>query len=60
MGGCPVTILSNGNYVVDESSWNDNRGAVTWENSSTGTSGIVSSANSLVGSNPGDQVASIS
>jgi hypothetical protein len=53
-----VTPLSNGNYVVLSSYWNGNRGAVTWGNGSTGTSGTVSAANSLVGSAPGDLVGS--
>jgi hypothetical protein len=55
-----VVPLSNGNYVVASPGWNGGysrgRGAVTWGNGKTGTSGIVSEANSLVGSNPGDQV----
>ena len=51
-----VTPLSNGNYVVDSPYWNGGRGAVTWGNGSTGISGTVSAANSLVGSNPGDYV----
>ncbi len=51
-----VTPLSNGNYVVGSPFWNGNRGAVTWGNGSTGVSGIVSDANSLVGSNPNDRV----
>ena len=51
-----VTPLSNGNYVVDSSQWNGNRGAVTWGDGSTGVSGTISAANSLVGSNPGDYV----
>jgi hypothetical protein len=49
-----ITILSNGNYVVRSPYWNGNRGAVTWGSGSTGVSGIVSDANSLVGSNPGN------
>ena len=51
-----VTALSNGNYVVDSPYWNGDRGAVTWGNGSTGISGTISAANSLVGSNPGDEV----
>jgi hypothetical protein len=51
-----VTALSNGNYVVDSLNWNGRRGAVTWGSGSTGVSGPVSDANSLVGSNPYDQV----
>ena len=59
-----VTVLSNGNYVVDSPSWNASTGAVTLMNGSTGKAladgsiGRVTSANSLVGSNSGDQVGS--
>ena len=48
--------MSNGNYVVESPCWNGSRGAATWGNGSTGMSGTVSAANSLVGSNPGDYV----
>ncbi|MEA5424341.1 YDG domain-containing protein, partial [Synechococcus sp. CCY9202] len=58
-----VTALSNGNYVVASTEWNSltasNVGAVTWGNGSvTGerTAGVVSSENSLVGSNTFDLV----
>ncbi len=51
-----VTALTNGNYVVASPSWNDDRGAATWGSGTTGVSGTVSAANSLVGSNPGDYV----
>src|SRR5262249_9130837 len=50
--------LTNGNYVVRSPSWNGNRGAATWGSATTGVSGTVSDANSLVGSDPGDQVGS--
>ena len=50
-----ATVLSNGNYVIQSPSWNGDP-AATWGNGSTGISGTVSAANSLVGSNPGDQV----
>jgi hypothetical protein len=56
--GSSLTTLSNGNYVVGSRNWNGNRGAVTWGDRSTGVRGIVSEANSLVGSDPGDQVGS--
>ena len=56
VGGGGVTALTNGNYVVDSRNWNLYRGAVTWGNGATGTTGVVSSANSLVGSNEKDQV----
>src|SRR5207248_1718333 len=51
-----VTVLSSGNYVVRSFSWNNRRGAVSWGSSATGVSGIVSAANSLVGSSPDDEV----
>jgi hypothetical protein len=55
-----VTALSNGNYVVVSNKWHNeavaDAGAVTWGNGSTGTSGVVSAANSLVGSTNGDSV----
>jgi hypothetical protein len=61
VGGDPysgnfIFSLSNGNYVVGSSYWNNNRGAVTWANGDKGMTGTVSQANSLVGSDPGDQV----
>src|SRR5207237_8145368 len=41
--GFVVTLLTNGNYVVSSSFWNgpyfNARGAVTWGNGTTGTSG---------------------
>jgi hypothetical protein len=51
-----VFALSNGNYVVDSPEWQAKTGAVTWGNGTTGTSGTVSAANSLVGNAPGDEV----
>jgi hypothetical protein len=51
-----VEKLNNGNYVVSSPMWNGQRGAVTWANGTTGGTGVVSSANSLVGSNPNDQL----
>jgi hypothetical protein len=55
-----VTALSNGNYVVSSSYWDNggvaNAGAATWGDGTIGISGVVSSANSLVGSTAGDQV----
>jgi hypothetical protein len=59
VGGDGVTALSNGNYVVASGVWDGaaaNVGAVTWANGSTGRSGPVSSANSLIGSQSGDSV----
>lgn len=48
--------LTNGNYLVYELSWNGFRGAVTWCDQNSGINGSVSAANSIVGSNPFDQV----
>jgi len=56
IGNFGVTALINGNYVVKSASWNDSRGAATWGNGTTGISGLVSAANSLVGSSANDQV----
>ncbi len=53
VGSQVITMLSNGNYLVNSPEWNNWRGAVTWCNGSTGTSGTVSAGNSLVGSTPG-------
>lgn len=58
VGSEGITLLSgNGNYVVASPQWssdaspsNHQRGAATWANGSQGVSGVVSSANSLVGS----------
>src|SRR5262249_26317451 len=48
-----VVALSNGNYVVNSPNWDNgaasDAGAVTWGSGTTGVSGVVSSANSLVG-----------
>jgi hypothetical protein len=57
-----VVTLSNGNYVVVSPSWDNvsaaavDAGAVTWGNGATGTSGVVSIANSLVGTRMNDNV----
>jgi hypothetical protein len=57
-----VTALANGNYVVRSKSWDNpspvrtDTGAVTWGNGASGTSGVITSANSLIGSTAGDQV----
>ena len=56
VGSESVTVLSNGNYVVRSISWNGTRGAVTWGSGTSGVTGAVSAANSLVGTTPGDHV----
>ncbi len=62
VGGGGVTVLTNGNYVVRSASWGqpvgfqNEFGAVTWGNGTTGTIGLVSPANSLVGGTGFDRV----
>ena len=56
LGAGGITLLANGNYVVDSPYWNVNAGAVTWGNGMSGVRGAVSSANSLVGTIAGDNV----
>jgi hypothetical protein len=48
--GSNGVALSNGNFVIVSPQWNGSLGAVTWGNGTTGISGTVSAANSLVGS----------
>ncbi len=59
VGSTPITVLTNGNYVVTSSQWNGTAadvGAVTFGDGTNGISGVVSPANSLVGSTAADQV----
>ena len=60
VGNGGVTALSNGNYVVRSANWDNgaavDAGAVTWGSGTTGVSGVVSAANSLVGSTSGNAV----
>ncbi len=58
LGNQGISPLSNGNYVVCSPSWNGNVGAVTWGNGATGTTGTVSSDNSLVGAAANDYTGS--
>lgn len=57
-----VTPLSNGNYVVVSPNWKngteDNAGAVTWANGTTGITDEINSSNSLVGSLENDWIGS--
>jgi|GEM_PF-1359722 len=61
VGSDGVTALPNGNYLVRSSDWDldatkTDVGAVTFGNGSVGSTGAVSTANSLVGSSIGDSV----
>jgi hypothetical protein len=51
-----ITVLTNGNYLVNSPYWNNDKGAVTWASGTAGVSGVVSVVNSLVGSQSGDEV----
>lgn len=48
--GRRVGLGSNGNYLVVTPLWNGGHGAVTWGDGMAGVKGLVSSANSLTGS----------
>ena len=60
IGSNGITALTNGNYVVRSSSWDngtvENVGAVTWGNSASGINGLVDVSNSLVGTQTDDKV----
>jgi hypothetical protein len=56
VGNYVPTQLANGHYVMVSSNWNDQAGAVTWCNGTTGTVGPVSPLNSLVGTTANDRV----
>src|SRR5262249_27543543 len=62
VGNPGVTALTNGNYVVRSTNWDNgavsNAGAVTWVSGTVGASAVVSTGNSLVGSTAGDGVGS--
>jgi hypothetical protein len=59
VGSSGVTALANGNYLVGSSTWNSQRGAATLADGTNGTTGVVSAANSLVGSASLDRVGSV-
>ena len=55
--GGRIVVLSNGNYVVASSVWGSNhQGAATFCRADIGCNGVVSAANSLVGSQTNDGV----
>lgn len=62
--GAAVSALQvNGNYVVRAPTWDNgaivDAGAVTFANGATGSTGVVSAANSLVGTHAGDTICNI-
>jgi hypothetical protein len=58
--GTGFIALSNGNYVVSSPGWDngsiEDAGAATWGSGTSGVSGVISAANSLVGSKIWDHV----
>lgn len=62
LGSGGFVALSNGNYVISSPDWDNafltSAGAVTWGSGSSGVSGTVSSANSLIGSSSFDALGS--
>lgn len=60
VGGGGITVLTNGNYVVNSPFWDsatmDGVGAVTWCSQFTGCNGTVSASNSLIGGHNSDLV----
>lgn len=63
VGSPAVTVLTNGSFVVSAAVWDNgtvvDAGAITWCSGAAGCSGVVSAANSLVGSATGDFCSSI-
>jgi hypothetical protein len=60
IGNYGINVLNSGNYIVRSGNWDNgsatDAGAVTWGSGTTGVSGEVSAANSLVGTTAGDNV----
>ena len=60
VGGGGITVLNSGNYVVSSPAWSNGAaaqaGAMTLCSATTGCTGPVAAANSLVGSTAGDSV----
>ncbi len=60
MFGGSLTILTNGNYVVGSPNWANgtiiHAGAATWGSGTAGVSGVISAANSLVGTVAENQI----
>lgn len=54
--GFYLHVLSNGNYLVIDHTWNGAKGAVTWGSGTRGVIGQVSASNSFVGTTAGDQI----
>ncbi len=56
--GTAIVALANGNYLVLTHKWGGTRGAVTFASGTSGITGTISAANSLVGATAADSVGS--
>jgi len=60
IGGGSITVLTNGNFVHSQPSWDNgsavDAGAVTWLDATGATVGVVSALNSVVGASTNDRV----
>ncbi len=57
--GDGLVPLTNGNYVISSTRYNNDRGAITWANGTTGLTGTVTPANSLLGDAVSGQIAGV-
>lgn len=57
-GGTSIITLDGQRFVARNLFWNSSAGAVTWFDATVGLTGVISSANSLVGASAGDQIGS--
>ncbi|MBK7957830.1 MAG: hypothetical protein IPK03_06705 [Bacteroidetes bacterium] len=57
-----IVALSNGHYITCNPNWDNgsiaNVGSVTWGNGYSGSAGVISASNSLIGIKTGDQIGS--
>ena len=58
VGSGGITVLSNDQYVVISPEWQQQLGAVTWQSDTKQVGAVVGKANSLIGSQLGDEVGS--
>ncbi len=56
VGSSGTTSLAGGKFAIFSPNWNGAAGAITWADGSNGITGVVSSANSLVGALANDRV----
>ena len=58
IGNGGITLLPGGDFVVVSHDFNNDAGAVTWIDATSGLTGTVSATNSLVGAQSGDDIGS--